>query len=41
MPKKVLVAKEYLTKNINSGELIKTDTKKLLQLVLENGKRTY
>jgi acyl-coenzyme A synthetase/AMP-(fatty) acid ligase len=41
MPKKVLTAKEYLTKNINSGELIKTDTKKLLQLVLENGKQTY
>jgi acyl-coenzyme A synthetase/AMP-(fatty) acid ligase len=41
MPKKVLTAKEYLTKNINSGELIKTDTKKLLQLVLENGKQSY
>ena len=41
MPKKILIDNEYLTKNISSGQIIKTDTKKLLEMVLKNGKQTY
>jgi phenylacetate-coenzyme A ligase PaaK-like adenylate-forming protein len=41
MPKKILFADNYLTKELNSGQIIKTDTKKLLEMVLENGKQTY
>jgi len=41
MPKKILIDKEYLTKNLNSGGIIKTDNKQLLNLVLKNGKQTY
>jgi len=41
MPKKILTSKEYVTKNIDSGEMIKTDTKKLLEKVLNFGKQTY
>lgn len=41
MPKKILIDNMYLTKNLDSGQIIKTDTKKLLEMVLENGKQTY
>jgi acyl-coenzyme A synthetase/AMP-(fatty) acid ligase len=41
VPKKILIAKEYITKNIDSGEMIKTDTKKLLEKVLNFGKQTH
>lgn len=41
MPKKILIDNEYVTKNINSGEMIKTDTNKLLERVIKFGKQTY
>ena len=41
IPKKILIDKQYVTKDINSGEMIKTDTKKLLEKVLNFGKQTY
>ena len=41
VPKKILIDKQYITKDINSGEMIKTDTKKLLEKVLNFGKQTY
>ena len=41
MPKKILISNDYLTKDINSGEIIKTDSKKLLEMVLKDGQRAY
>lgn len=41
VPKKILISKEYVTKDINSDQMIKTDTKKLLERVLVIGKQTY
>lgn len=41
IPKKILIDKVFITKNINSGEIIKTDNNQLLQKVLNFGKQTY
>ena len=41
VPKKILIDNKFITKNLNLGEIIKTDNKQLLEKVLTFGKQTY